>query len=120
MKTNTIIGGLFFVLLLGITIAVNANDQNGTQSATAHSPEYNMDRGLQSGGFAISAKMGTLGYGFDLTKAIIPHLNFRVGLNHFLFHYEGTQGTEAIAYDVDLRLHSLSFLVDWHPFKEKF
>jgi len=120
MKTSSFISGLFFVLLLGIALTVEANDLNGEQTATLHPPEYEMKGGLQSGGFAISAKMGTLGYGFDLTKAIIPNLNVRFGLNHFLLHYEGTQGVEQIAYDVDVRLKTFSFLLDWHPFKEKF
>ncbi len=76
--------------------------------------------GLQLGGFAISGKIGTLGYGFELTKAIIPFLNARIGLNHFAFKYQGREGAEQIEFDIDLKLNTFTMLLDWHPFKEKF
>ena len=66
-------------------------------------------------GIGVTAKVGTLGLGIDITKAITPRFNARLGLNGFTYGQSGTQG--GIDYDIDLEMQSLALLADWHPFK---
>lgn len=67
-----------------------------------------------SGGLAIAAKAGTLGYGGELTTAIQSDLNFRVGINTLDLNFDGDIAD--IDYDFGLGLRSWSALVDWFVF----
>jgi len=67
-------------------------------------------------GLAVSGKVGTLGYGIELTKSITSTINARVGAHYFTFGYVSIVSEEKIELDVDLKLQSLSVLFDWHPF----
>ncbi len=67
-----------------------------------------------AGGLAISGKAGTLGYGGELTTAIRPGLNARVGINTLDWDFDADIAD--IDYDLDLGLDSITALVDWFVF----
>jgi len=71
-----------------------------------------------SGRFAVTGKVSTLGLGGEVTIPIVPNLNTRLGINAFGYDYRGTEGD--IKYDLDLQLRSFSGLLDWHPFAGSF
>ncbi len=77
----------------------------------------------------VSARVGTLGLGVELTTQLIQdRLNFRAGFNSFSYNYEaeaddddgGDNGDGDLEYDGDLKLRSLPLLIDFHPFKGGF
>jgi hypothetical protein len=67
---------------------------------------------------ALSARLSTLGYGVELTRALSPKSNLRFGLNNATFDRSATES--GINYSMDLRLSSGSLLYDWHPFSGGF
>jgi len=69
-------------------------------------------------GIGIGAKVGTLGFGIEVTKNFTPKINGRIGLNTFTFDASGTESD--IDYDGDLNMESFAALVDWHPFSGGF
>lgn len=69
-------------------------------------------------GFAIGGRFGTLGAGFEVTKALTKRTRLRVGANAFTF---GTSFNEAgISYDVDLRSRNIAAIFDFHPMNGNF
>ncbi len=64
-------------------------------------------------GSALSAKIGTLGLGLEFAQSLSPAVNLRLGLNNYTYGYTTTKSD--INYDFDLKLQSLSALLDWHP-----
>jgi len=71
-----------------------------------------------SGRFAISGKVSTLGVGAEVTTQIIPSINARLGINVLGYDYSAIEGH--VRYDIDLQLRSFSGLLDWHPFDGSF
>jgi hypothetical protein len=71
-----------------------------------------------SGGLAVSGKVGTLGLGGDLTAGITSNVNARVGINAGSLSFQGSP--QDVEYDVDLDFLSFPALVDWHVFDDSF
>jgi hypothetical protein len=69
-------------------------------------------------GIGVGAKVGTLGFGIEVTKGFTPTINGRIGFNTFSFDASGTESD--IDYDADLNMESVAALVDWHPFSGGF
>ena len=69
-------------------------------------------------GIGVGAKVGTLGFGLEITKGFTPSINGRIGFNSFGFDASGTESD--IDYDADLNMESVAALVDWHPFSGGF
>ena len=68
----------------------------------------------EAAGLAVGARASTLGLGVDLTTAFTSFLNGRAGFNYFT--YSDTRTESDVRYDADLKLQSLSAMLDWHPF----
>jgi len=68
----------------------------------------------QAAGLALGARASTLGLGVDLTTAFTSFLNGRAGFNYF--SYSETRTESDVRYDADLKLQSVTALLDWHPF----
>jgi len=69
-------------------------------------------------GIGVGAKVGTLGFGLEVTKGFTPTINGRIGFNTFSFDASGTESD--VDYDADLNMESVAALVDWHPFSGGF
>lgn len=102
----------------------SAESQTASVSADQSAGNYWSSRHL-----GVSARVGTLGLGVELTTQLIQdRLNLRVGFNSFSYNYEaegdddggGDNGDGDLEYDGDLKLRSLPLLVDFHPFKGGF
>jgi hypothetical protein len=70
------------------------------------------------GGLAISGKMGTLGFGGELTTGVARDVNARVGFNTLDLDLD--EEIDDIEYDIGLDFSSFSALVDWHVFHDSF
>jgi hypothetical protein len=71
--------------------------------------------------FAVGVNAGTTGFGGDVTTNIINGLNFRVGYNTLgLSFTEDIEDDPDIRVDGSLAMSSISFLVDYYPFKKGF
>ncbi len=70
-------------------------------------------------GTAISGKFGTTGFGIEVVQSLREYVNGRIGVNLYNGRYDGTTDDD-IAYDVDVSLRTVSFLVDWHPYEGEF
>jgi hypothetical protein len=70
-------------------------------------------------GWAMNAKVGTMGIGADISRSIVPRvLNFRTGVSFFSY---STQIDEVgITYDAKLKLGAVPIAVDLFPFKNWF
>ncbi|MFO7871285.1 MAG: hypothetical protein R6V03_07635 [Kiritimatiellia bacterium] len=69
-------------------------------------------------GVGISPKIGTLGYGADLTVGVLPTVNGRLGYNTFSYKIEDTEeeeGEEVAELEAELNLKTIAALLDWHP-----
>src|SRR5262245_2586291 len=64
-------------------------------------------------GAGIGLKVGSLGLGAEFTKSLTPRLNVRVGGNFFNYSYSGFE--DDIDYDFELKLKSLTGMIDLHP-----
>jgi len=69
-------------------------------------------------GIGVGAKVSTLGLGIEITKGFTSTINGRIGYNSYKFDTSGTESD--IDYDADLKMDSVSALVDWHPFSGGF
>jgi hypothetical protein len=70
-------------------------------------------------GWAIDAKVGTMGIGADVSRSIVPRvLNFRTGVS--LFSYSTDFDEEGITYNAKLKLGAVPIAVDVFPFKNWF
>jgi hypothetical protein len=61
----------------------------------------------------VSLKGGTVGFGFDVTKAV--NENFKVRAGYSSYKYSTTQTEEDVTYDAKLRLAGWNLLADYHP-----
>lgn len=68
-------------------------------------------------GLALSGKVGTLGYGADLSAGN-NKISGRLGLNKFNYKYNGN--TNSMNFDFNLKLQTISVLADWYPFEGGF
>jgi hypothetical protein len=62
---------------------------------------------------AIALRAGTLGFGLEVSKLLIPHLGARVGGNYFKL--TKTQSRSDITYDASLKLQGVTALIDFFP-----
>jgi hypothetical protein len=77
------------------------------------------DENTQGRGWALDAKVGTLGIGADLSRSIVPRvLNLRVGAS--FFSYSTDLSVEGIDYSAKLKLGAVPIAVDVFPFKNWF
>ena len=72
-------------------------------------------------GIALTVKVSTLGMELGAARVIAPRFNGKLGLGLFSYGKSGeTEGDDPIAYDADLKLFSVSALVDYQPFENWF
>ena len=73
---------------------------------------------MDSGGLAVTGKVGTLGVGGELTTRVVSNINARVGINvlEAEFDYE----VDDVDYDVGIDLLSYTAMLDWHIFDDPF
>jgi hypothetical protein len=82
-------------------------------STLAFAEDSGNDKGR---GWALDAKVGTLGFGADLSRSIVPRvLNLRVGAS--FFSYTADFSEEGINYRGQLRLGAVPIALDVFPFK---
>lgn len=65
-------------------------------------------------GFALGAKIGTLGPAIDGVMHLVPGLNLRGSLAYLKWDYDRT--IDAIDYSLDMDFESAAALLDWYPF----
>ncbi len=76
---------------------------------------------LSAADIGASLKVGTPGFGGDMTVGISEEINLRTGLNYFsltIVPEEERDDSENIT--AELRLLTVPLLVDWHPFHGNF
>ncbi|MDH5479969.1 MAG: hypothetical protein OEX11_04325 [Nitrosomonas sp.] len=67
----------------------------------------------------LTAKVGTLGAGLDLTIPVMPdNINARVGVSGFRYSYDVDISSTSIG--ADLTIFNVSLLADYHPFQGGF
>lgn len=71
-------------------------------------------------GFALGLKVSTLGIQVEGIKSLSNSFNGRLGIAFFSYSLSGGGGSEDFEYDGDLKLLSVSLLVDYFPFKNWF
>ncbi len=69
-------------------------------------------------GFGLGLKVGTLGYGAELTKAFTDSISGRISYNGFSRSESMTESD--IKYDADLDWQSTALMLDWHPGESTF
>jgi hypothetical protein len=85
-------------------------------SAAALAEDREEDQGC---GWAVDAKIGTLGIGADLSRSIVPRiLNLRIGASYFSYSVDFSE--EGIEYGGKLRLGAVPVALDVFPFKNWF
>lgn len=67
-------------------------------------------------GIALTGKIGTLGYGGELTTQISDAINLRFGLNAYNWTYNTTESD--VEYDARFRLQTATFVGDWFPIQD--
>ena len=65
-------------------------------------------------GIGVTARIGTLGLGLDVTKSITPQIDARLGFN--FGSAKSTRTDSGISYDANLNLSSFQLLGDYYPF----
>ncbi len=67
-----------------------------------------------------SVKLGTTGFGGDITTGLTERFNARFGINMFLLriYFEDERELENIT--AEIKLQTLPLLLDWHPFVSDF
>lgn len=77
-----------------------------------------------AGGFGLTAKVGTLGYGIEGTTGLAENVNLRFGYNglssDFYRDYDYDMNGTTATFDTKASLESISLLVDWHAFNAAF
>lgn len=71
-----------------------------------------------AGDFALSAKVGTLGYGLEGTANIFSNVNARFGYNAYHYSEDRDLGGNELA--IDLKWESATLLFDLHPMSGAF
>jgi hypothetical protein len=98
MKIKLLFGALVVVVLLSLTAVAEENPGSG---------------------WAMDAKVGTLGIGADISRSIVPRvLNFRTGAS--FFSYSTDFDEENITYNAELKLGAIPIALDVFPFKNWF
>jgi hypothetical protein len=98
MKMKPLFGALVVVALLSLTTVAAENPGSG---------------------WAVDAKVGTLGVGADISRSIVPRvLNFRTGAS--FFSYSTDFDEENITYNAELKLGAVPIAIDVFPFKNWF
>jgi|GEM_PF-535217 len=69
-------------------------------------------------GLGVSAKIGTLGIGLDVTKSLLPQVDARLGINFGSINVN--QNNSGINYDAKLNFSSIQLLGDYYPFGGSF
>jgi hypothetical protein len=73
-----------------------------------------------AGGFGLTAKVGTLGYGIEGTTGLADNVNLRFGYNGLsgdLFRdYDYTMNGTTATFSAKASLETVSLLADWHAF----
>ena len=69
-------------------------------------------------GFAVGGRFGTLGVGFEVTKAITKRSRLRFGANSFTFNTSFSEN--GIRYDSDIRSRNAAVIFDYHPLNGRF
>ncbi len=69
-------------------------------------------------GDGVTFKAGTLGYGGEMTVAVVPGLNLRTGMN--VFNYERDTRLDTADVNGTLDLQTVPILIDWHPWRSGF
>lgn len=69
-------------------------------------------------GTAVSGKLGTLGWGLDITHGFSDSVGGRIGLNMFTFNRSTTRN--AVNYDLKLQLQTVEAMADYYPFQGSF
>lgn len=67
-------------------------------------------------GIALTGKVGTLGFGGELTTKFTDTINMRVGLNGYNWNYTTTESS--VDYDARLRLQTAAFIGDLYPIQD--
>lgn len=72
----------------------------------------------QAQDLAVSAKLGTLGPGLELTTSLSPDFNIRLGASYFTYSHTATitDYEVDIQADTDMRLGSVRLFADYFPF----
>ena len=71
-----------------------------------------------TGTMAVTGKVGTTGYGGDLTVGFLDDIDARVGINTLDFDFDADFGD--VEYNVGVDFDSMSGLIDWHIFDDSF
>jgi len=82
-----------------------------------------LSAGLASAGVGVSANLGTLGYGGDITVGLIPQLNVRAGINMLNITLNDSFAEETgVPTEVTSKIdfQTIPLLVDWHPWASAF
>jgi len=69
-------------------------------------------------GIGVTPKIGTLGYGADVTVGLAPQLNARAGFN--TFNYEITRNEDSTELTAKIDFQNIPLLLDWHPWAGAF
>jgi hypothetical protein len=69
-------------------------------------------------GTAVSGKLGTLGWGIEITQGFSDSLGGRIGLNKFTYKMNTTNN--AVNYDLKLQLQTVEAMADYYPFQGSF
>jgi hypothetical protein len=72
-----------------------------------------------SGKYAVSGKVGTLGLGGEFATALAPDINARIGINGLDADLRDKE-IENIDFDIGVDLRSFSALLDWYVFDDSF
>jgi len=73
---------------------------------------------IQAPKYAVGVKIGTLGLGLDVSRAIAQNINLRLNINGAT--YSDTQCESNVEYDYDLDLITAGLLVDYYPMGNEF
>jgi FecR protein len=69
-------------------------------------------------GAAVTAKIGTLGFGVELDMSISDSIGARVGINAGTYYSDTSRVSSG--YDSNIQLQTASALADWYPFQGSF
>jgi len=69
-------------------------------------------------GFAVAAKVSTVGLGVEVTTNLLPDVNARIGFNTFNIDRDATENN--INYEIELEMQTVTGFIDWHPFATGF
>ena len=98
------------IKLQPISFRTNLNDAIPQAGAIAQATPL----AKQPLGIGVTARVGTLGLGLDVTKSFTSQLDARLGFNFGSF--KTTRTDSGISYDANLNLSSFQLLGDYYPF----